>query len=61
EMDAACSCGEHAEILACIERGDGTGAARLIDSHIRHIESCLKLAQSTPEAFDLRAAFAKAD
>ncbi|HEX7328665.1 MAG TPA: GntR family transcriptional regulator [Casimicrobiaceae bacterium] len=58
EMDATCSCDEHAEILACIERGDGAAAARLMDSHIRHIESCLKLEQSTPEAFDLRAAFA---
>ena len=58
EMQAACSCDEHAEILAAIERGDPAGAARLMDSHIRHIESCLRLEQSTPEAFDLRAAFA---
>lgn len=58
EMQAACSCDEHAAILAAIERSDPAGAARLMDSHIRHIESCLKLEQSTSEAFDLRAAFA---
>jgi len=55
-MPASCSCEEHRDLLACIERGDGEEAAKLMAKHIDHIEGSLNL-HAAQETFDLRAAF----
>jgi DNA-binding GntR family transcriptional regulator len=56
-MPASCSCEEHRNLLACIERGDGEEAAKLMAKHIDHIEGSLNLHQAAQDTFDLRAAF----
>jgi DNA-binding GntR family transcriptional regulator len=56
-MPASCSCEEHRDLLACLERGDGEEAAKVMAKHIDHIEESLNLHQAAQDDFDLRAAF----
>jgi DNA-binding GntR family transcriptional regulator len=60
-MPASCSCEEHRDLLACLERGDGDEAAKLMAKHIDHIEDSLNLHQVAQDTFDLRAAFSSGD
>ena len=54
---SSCGHGEHAEILAALEAGDGERAAALLVSHIDHIEADLDLRSTT--GLPLREALAR--
>ena len=55
-MTSACSVEEHAEILACIERGDPETAAGCMADHLSHIERCLHLRPISAAEIDLKLA-----
>ena len=56
-MPASCSCEEHRDLLACLERGDGEEGANLMAKHLHHIEESLNLHRAAQDDFDLQAAF----
>lgn len=47
--NAACEHDEHERIVDCIAQGDGEGAARLMDQHLRELEEHLMLASPGDE------------
>ena len=53
-MTPECSAHEHAELLACIERGDPEAAARCMADHLSHIERCLHLRPASTSEVDLK-------
>jgi DNA-binding GntR family transcriptional regulator len=55
-MSAVCASGEHAKLLACIEKRDPDRAARLMRQHIEHIQSSLVLREKLVEFTDLKSA-----
>lgn len=55
-MSAVCASGEHAKLLACIEKRDPDRAARLMRQHIEHIQSSLILRENIVEFTDLKSA-----
>ena len=54
-MTPICSAEEHAELLACVERGDPEAAARCMADHLTHIENCLQLRPISSQEIDLEA------
>jgi DNA-binding GntR family transcriptional regulator len=54
-MTPICSAEEHAELLACVERGDPEAAARCMADHLSHIENCLQLRPISSQEIDLEA------
>jgi DNA-binding GntR family transcriptional regulator len=46
--NAACEHGEHEGIVDCMERGDATGALRMMDEHLRALERHIALQREAP-------------
>ncbi|WP_342627699.1 GntR family transcriptional regulator [Nguyenibacter vanlangensis] len=54
--DAHESCREHDEIIDALEHGDTQGAARLMDTHLRHVEKALNYRSASNRLDHLKAA-----
>src|SRR5205085_11196177 len=54
----SCSNDEHAEILEAVARGDVTGAAAAMTSHLANLEAQLDLTEAPPQVPDFAALFA---